>query len=200
VTDSDYHDDIRTTAGDGRTRSPASVPVTEQRPAGEPVRGTADTTQSFEGTRTLDLAEERVQVTREPVEVGTVRISRRVITHTETVTVPLREERLVIECLPGATVGIQVDGRELQPGEPVEITLYKERAIVDKEAVITQQATVRKVTVEREEPIQAELRREDLVVDADEGLVVDSADNWMGEQETEIHPRVPSGASRQPHA
>jgi uncharacterized protein (TIGR02271 family) len=112
----------------------------------------------------LQLREERVQVATEPVEVGRVRLSKRVREWTETLEVPLRREDLVLEVLPGSGV-VRIDGRDLQPGEVVELPLIQERATAVKEMVVSEDVHVRTVSTEVAERIPVTLQREELVVE-----------------------------------
>jgi uncharacterized protein (TIGR02271 family) len=112
----------------------------------------------------LQLREERVRVETEPVEVGRVRLTKRVTEWTETLEVPLRREDLVLEVLPGSGV-VRIDGRDLQPGEVVELPLIQERATAVTETVVSEDVHVRKVGTDVAERIPVTLQREELVVE-----------------------------------
>jgi len=139
--------------------SPAhtAVDAAPARPAGRPdALTTTDQAQ-------LELLEERLVVRPERVQVGTVRVSKRVVTRTETLQVPLTEVHLVIERLPGDGE-IVVDGKALGDGETIDLPLYTERARVVKEPVVAERVTIRTEAVERTEQVQEAVRREELEV------------------------------------
>ena len=76
--------------------------------------------------RVIQLRREELQVSKQVVQVGEVRIHKRVITENQTFTVPVTREELVIERLPGAgpiappvPVQITTQSAPPQPGAPV---------------------------------------------------------------------------------
>jgi len=125
-----------------------------------------------DGSYHLQLKEERLNVTTEPVQVGAVRVSKRIAERLETVTVPVREERLIVEVMPGSG-RVRIGERELQEGETLEVLLFEERAVAGKEVVISEDVVVRKDVVERQEEVRETVRREELVVDQDDDLIVE---------------------------
>ena len=128
-----------------------------------------------DGSYHLQLKEERLNVTTEPVQVGAVRVSKRIAERLETVTVPVREERLIIEVMPGSS-RVRIGERELQEGETLEVLLFEERAVAGKEVVISEDVVVRKDVVERQEEVRETVRREELAVDQDDDLIVEDAE------------------------
>jgi uncharacterized protein (TIGR02271 family) len=127
----------------------------------------------------LQLREERVRVETEPVEVGRVRIQKRITEWTETLQVPLRREDLVLEVLPGSGV-VRIDGRDLQPGEVVELPLIQERATANKETVVSEDVHVRTVSTDVAEHIPVTLQREELVVEPEGAVELLASDDAVG--------------------
>jgi uncharacterized protein (TIGR02271 family) len=120
----------------------------------------------------LQLLGERLNIRKERVQAGNVRITKRVTSRTETVEVPIREVYLVIECAAGDGT-VEVDGRALADGETVEVPIYTERPRVSKESVIAERVTVRTQAMERMEHVAEEVKHEELVVDQSaEGLAI----------------------------
>jgi len=126
-----------------------------------------------DGEHRLQLLEERLVPQVQPYEAGAVRLSKRVVTHTETLEVVLREEQLIIERLSGEG-RVLIGDRELKEGETVEVTLRLERAAVTKEQVVGEEVRLRKEQVQRTERVQDTVRREELDVKDDQGLVSDT--------------------------
>ena len=123
----------------------------------------------------LQLREERLRIATEPQQAGAVRVTKRAIEHTETVSVPVREERVVIEVMPGAGA-VRVGDRELREGEALEVPLREERVVVDTEVVLSEDVTIRKEVIEHAEPVSATLLKEELVVDEQGEVTVESRD------------------------
>lgn len=144
------------------------APVAPERPVGGQERVI-----SRETPYRLQLKAEQLHVTKRPEQVGAVRISKRVVEHTETITVPVREERLLIECLPGSGK-VMIGDRELREGESMELTLIRERVTVGKDVVVSEDVAVRKETVEFDEQVQETVRKEELVVDRTGELAVEN--------------------------
>ena len=144
------------------------------RTADQPVDYTGDLYRKREwtGDQRLQLREERLVPQTQPYEAGAVRISKRVVTRTETIEVPLRDEYLVIERLPGEG-RVLIGDRELKEGETVEITLRLERAAATREQVVHEEVRIRKEQVQRTEQVQDTVRREELVVNDPTGNLVD---------------------------
>ncbi len=118
----------------------------------------------FRGEAQLQLLKERLVPHTEVYEAGGVRVSKRVVTRTETVKVPLREEQIIIERLPGEG-RVLLGDRELEDGETVELTILLERVVVTKEQVVHEEIRVRKEQVQRVEQIEDTVREEELVID-----------------------------------
>jgi uncharacterized protein (TIGR02271 family) len=137
----------------------------------------------WRGEATLQLLAERLVPQTEVYEAGGVRISKRVMTRTETIDVPLREERIVIERLPGAG-RVLLGERELADGETLELTVLLERAVVSTEQVVHEEIRVRKEQLQRTEQIEGTVRHEELVVEDAGGNV------------SERHSGVPAHAYR----
>ncbi len=128
--------------------------------APQPVAAAAavDTT----GAREIELREERLQLDKRRVQHGEARLSKRVVTETQTIDVPVTHEELVIERTPvtsGTPAGTIADGEE------IVIPLSTEVVNVEKRVVATENVTVGKRQVEGVEHVGETLRREELVVD-----------------------------------
>ena len=150
-----------------QTRRDGAAPPAELHPQAIAERApeAAQVRASHAGEQALQLREERLRVETQPEQMGTARLTTRVVEFTETVQVPLREERVVIERLPGGGEVI-VAGRALAEGERVEVVVRRERARVEKDVVELERLAVRREVVEHRERVDATLRNEELVVAA----------------------------------
>ncbi|MFO6505434.1 PRC and DUF2382 domain-containing protein [Corynebacterium freneyi] len=112
-------------------------------------------------------SEERMNVDKQNVETGEVRLRKHVVTDTETVEVPVTREEVRIEREPIS----EVDARDLAAkdsriGEDeASVTLHEERVNVTKESVPVEKVNLGKETVRDTETHTEELRKER--IDAD---------------------------------
>jgi uncharacterized protein (TIGR02271 family) len=147
--------------GLGGTREPQPTPEEQRRFADD----------RAERPGRLQLREERLRVGTEAEEVGAVRLGKRVVEHTETVSVPVTEERVIIERTPGT--GEARGGEIRATDETIEVPVMKERVAVDTETVVAEEVDVRKDVTERTERVQDTVRREELVVDGEGDIRTD---------------------------
>lgn len=108
---------------------------------------------------------ERLEVGTEWEETGEARISKRVVTSTETVEVPLRREELVIE-RESLTDEEAQEGGDLSEEEEV-IVLREERPVVEKQVVGVEKVTVGKRTLSEAEEVSADVQEEKIDIDTD---------------------------------
>jgi len=127
---------------------------------------------STDGPQRLQLREERLRVSKQQEQAGTVKLGTRITEHTETVDVPVREERVVIERTPGSGK-VVAGGAELKEGQTIEVPVTRERVNVQKEAVVTEEVNVRKEATQRTEHVQDTVRKEELAVDDKGGLAAE---------------------------
>lgn len=112
-------------------------------------------------------SEERMNVDKQNVETGEVRLRKHVVTDTETVEVPVTREEVRIEREPIS----EVDARDLAAKDPrigedeASVTLHEERVNVTKESVPVEKVNLGKETVRDTETHTEELRKER--IDAD---------------------------------
>lgn len=114
--------------------------------------------------RTIKLREERLRVSKRPVEAGDVSIRKEVVTENKTITVPVEREEIVIERRPGS--GQVVEGGISSSGsEDIRIPVRREEIEIDKEAVVTDEITVGKRKVQGTEQASGTVRKEQLKID-----------------------------------
>ena len=120
----------------------------------------------------LQLKEERLRITKEQEQAGTVRVRKRVIERLETVSVPVREEYLIVEHVAGTGI-VRVGDRELREGESIELAVLRERVHVTKDVIVSEDVIIRKESFVRTEQVEETVRKEDIVVDSEGDLAVD---------------------------
>jgi uncharacterized protein (TIGR02271 family) len=115
------------------------------------------------GEGTMELREERLHVDKTPVEAGSARLRKEVVTENRTVEVPVEREELVIERRPasGRAHGA-IAGNET---EEIRIPLKEERVNVSKDTVVTEEVSVGKRKVKDTEIVSGTVRHEELKVD-----------------------------------
>jgi Uncharacterized protein conserved in bacteria len=106
----------------------------------------------------LTSFEERVQVDTEPVESGTVRLHKTVVTEPVETSVPVRRETARVERVPVSSPTPTPEHRF--EDETVEVTLHEERPTVAKEAVPVETVRLTAATETDEQPVSEEVRRE----------------------------------------
>jgi len=111
--------------------------------------------------RTIQLREERLKVSKTPVQTGEVSVRKEVHTEQKTITVPVEREEVVIERRPvsghAATGDIQA--------EEIRIPVKEEKVHVEKEAVVTEEVSVGKRKVQDTEHVSGTVRKEEVKVE-----------------------------------
>jgi uncharacterized protein (TIGR02271 family) len=128
-------------------------------------------------TLTVQLREEDLVAEKQLVQIGVVRIRRRLITETRTIEVPVTREELIVEHLPvealssseleAAAVGAAQPAlaerlRALQLGQTLRLPIAEEEITIQKRPVVTRELTVDKRLVEEVRRFSEGVRREDV--------------------------------------
>jgi uncharacterized protein (TIGR02271 family) len=109
--------------------------------------------------------EEELDVGKERVETGTVRLRKYVVTEEQNLTVPVRKEKARLESEP-LTGEQQRLGDEIAEGES-EVTLSEERPVVHKETVAKERVRLSKEVEEQEQSVSADVRKEQIEVEGE---------------------------------
>ncbi|MDO5627763.1 MAG: PRC and DUF2382 domain-containing protein [Mobilicoccus sp.] len=118
--------------------------------------------------------EEELNVGKERVETGKVRLRKHVVTEKQSVDVPVEREEVHVTREPvrdGETGGRIADG-----DENVEVTLHADRAVVDKETVAKERVGLDKDVVRDTETVTDEVRKEQVEVERDGDVVREDRD------------------------
>jgi len=111
--------------------------------------------------RTIQLREERLKVSKTPVETGNVHVRKEVHTDHQTIDVPVEREEVVIERRPASGHAAAGEIRN----EEIRIPVKEEKVNVSKEAVVKEEVSVGKRKVQDTEQVSGAVRKEELKVD-----------------------------------
>lgn len=115
----------------------------------------------------ITRSEERLNVDKERVSAGQVRLRKYVVHDTETVEVPVQREEVRVERTPiDADTAAAHRGGELH-NEEASVTLSEERVVVNKETVPVEEVRLEKETVRDTEVVSEDVAREEIDVDGD---------------------------------
>jgi uncharacterized protein (TIGR02271 family) len=132
----------------------------------------------------LELREEQLDVQKDVVQAGEVRVRKEVISEERTIDVPVEREEVVIERHP-------VSGRQADAGvgtnEEIRIPVSEEQVRVEKTPVVKEEVTLGKRRVQDTERVRDTVRREEARIeetgDAGLGMDGDVADeSWRGSE------------------
>lgn len=131
--------------------------------AGTCATGATRATAGTAGERTVQLKEEELRATKQPVQAGEVEIRKEVHTERKQITVPVEREEVVIERHPvaerPATGGMHA--------EEIRIPVREEKVTVTKQPVVREEVTVGKRAVHDTKTVTGEVKKEELVVDTE---------------------------------
>ena len=113
--------------------------------------------------RVIQLREEQLNVGKETVQAGEVKVRKQVKTDHKRVEVPVEREEVVIERRP---VNRRAKAGEIRE-ETVRVPVSEERVKVSKETVVTEEVNVGKKKVRDTKTVEDDLKREELVVESD---------------------------------
>jgi len=138
----------------------ASRTTANQSVAGAPHQATTART----GAETVQLREEQLNVSKQDVETGAVKVRKEVHTEHKSIDVPVTREEIVIERTAvhgqhGAT------GDDIRPGQEIRIPVREEQVKVEKEMVVKEEVKVGKRKVQDTEHVSADLHKEDVRVE-----------------------------------
>lgn len=113
----------------------------------------------------IQLREERVNVDKENVQTGEVKVDKHVETDRQEFDIPVEREEVVIERNPVDDVPARGGFNDADDVDEVRIPVNEERVNVEKENVVNEEVRIRKEKHEDVEHVSEEVRREELDVD-----------------------------------
>lgn len=122
---------------------------------------------SAQDEQRLRLHEERLSVNKQPVQDGTVRVRKEVVTENQSVDVPVRREEVYVERVGAA----DSDGASTISGdEEISVPVMHEEVSVEKHPVTTEEIILGKRTIEEQQTVGASIRKERARLDTDGGV------------------------------
>ena len=138
-----------------------------------------------EGAERIQLREEELQVHKQLVETGMVRVRKEVVTEHRTIEVPVQWEEIVIER--HAPNGAPVPDSDIGPGEEIHIPVRREQVFVEKRPVVKEEVTVGKRVVQDTEHVGGEVRKEEVRIE-----------RVAREGDGDVHTAAPQGTTTAP--
>jgi uncharacterized protein (TIGR02271 family) len=124
----------------------------------------ANVTTTSEGADRLQLREEQLDVEKERVQAGEVRLGKEVVTDQRNIEVPVTREEVVIERHVAA--GDEPAEGAIGEGEEVRLPLMEEEVRVEKTPVVREEVSVRKRQVQDTERVSETVRREEARIES----------------------------------
>jgi uncharacterized protein (TIGR02271 family) len=111
------------------------------------------------GEARIPLREEQLNVEKQRVQKGEVRIHKEVVTEQQRIDVPVTREEVVIEHLPASEA--RIADTPISQGETIRIPVSEEQVNVTKQTVETGEIDVKKRAVQDEQRVSGTVRREE---------------------------------------
>ncbi len=113
----------------------------------------------------IPVIEERLQVGKEEVVTGRVRISKRVHEEEETIGVPLSQEEVKVERVPVNKFVEKAPPGIRQEGDKTIISVLKEVTVVEKRLMLVEEVHISKHKENSVSEQKVKLRKEEVIVD-----------------------------------
>jgi uncharacterized protein (TIGR02271 family) len=155
---------------------------------------TAD--RSSDDSSTVELREEELEVEKERVQAGEVRLRKEVVTEDRTVEVPVTREEVVIERRPAA--GGRKAGGTIDEGDEIRIPLMEEEVRVEKTPVVREEVSLKKRQVQDTEHVSETVRREEARIEqtGDSNIRASASEAWRGNERRYRHDSSYNGPER----
>jgi len=137
-------------------------------------------TASSDGPDRLQLREEQLELEKERIQVGEVRLRKEVVTEQRNIEVPVTREEVVIERHPAA--GDEPAEGAIGEGEEVRIPLMEEQVRVEKTPRVREEVSIGKRQVSDTERVSETVRREEARIegqgDTRSGRTGKASESW----------------------
>jgi uncharacterized protein (TIGR02271 family) len=124
----------------------------------------ASLTDTTQGTTSIPIIEEELQVGKRSVQTGGARLRSRIVERPVEESLRLREERVTVERTPVNRLATDADFAGFKEGT-IELTEHAEVPVVSKEARVVEEVSLGKEVEEREETIKDTVRRTEVDVE-----------------------------------
>ena len=134
---------------------------------------------------TIELREERLEVEKEDVQTGEVRIEKRIVEETKTIEVPVTHEEVTIERRPVTDHSSTVDPiTETDEREDIVIPVTEEQINVSKHTEVVEEVEVHKNKVTENKHVTDTIRKEELEVEHEGDITIDERRDKRDPDET----------------
>ena len=138
-----------------------------------------------EASDRLQLREEQLEVDKERVQKGEVRLRKEIVTEQRTIEVPVTREEVVIE-RHAAAADEPAEGA-IGDGEEVRIPLMEEEVRVEKTPIVREEVSVRKRQVQGTERVSETVRREEARIEGQGDARISeqtgtASESWRGDE------------------
>jgi uncharacterized protein (TIGR02271 family) len=149
------------------------------------------------GESRLELREEQLNVDKDVVRAGEVRVRKEVVTEDRTIDVPVTREEVVVERRP---VEGRPAGRDINAGEEIRIPVSEEQVRVEKTPVVREEVTVNKRRLTDRERVRETVRREEARVEGTDEVRIEegelASEPWRGNERRYRHDPAYAGPER----
>lgn len=114
-------------------------------------------------TRSIPVREEQLEVEKQQVQTGEVRVHKDVVTEQKTINVPVSREEVVVERHPVS--GEQVSEAPIGQGETIHVPVSEEQVTITKQPVVTGEVEISKRTVQDQKQYTDTVKREEVTVE-----------------------------------
>jgi uncharacterized protein (TIGR02271 family) len=130
----------------------------------------------------MELREEQLDVQKDRVEAGEVRLRKEVVKEKKTIDVPVSHEEVVIE--KHAVGGRQPAEGQIGDDEEIRVPLMEERVRAKKTPVVKEEISLKKQQVQTTEHVSDTVRREEAWIDSTGKSQVrtGAAGSWQGSE------------------
>jgi uncharacterized protein (TIGR02271 family) len=123
--------------------------------------------------KTIGLREERLNVDKEQVKAGEVKVSKHVEEERASIDVPVKEEEVYVERRKVDDPHRASAGDVMKDGEEVVVPVSEEKVHVNKDQVVAEEVAIGKRDKERTEHVEETLKKEKVDIDKGGKVVVD---------------------------
>ncbi|HEY6406003.1 MAG TPA: YsnF/AvaK domain-containing protein [Ktedonobacteraceae bacterium] len=135
---------------------------------------TAQGISAAEGEQRMKLREERLQASKEQVQVGEVELRKEVVTEQQSIDVPVTHEEVYIERRPGSG---QVSNLPIgKDGETISVPLRAEQVNVTKQAVETGEVTLGRRQVQETQRVSDTVRHDEARLEREGDVTIEGDD------------------------
>ncbi|WP_059171363.1 YsnF/AvaK domain-containing protein [Bacillus sp. FJAT-27445] len=118
-----------------------------------------------EDERTLKLREEQLDVQKDRVQTGEVRVHKDVVEERESVNVPVSREEVYVERR--QVDGLEADAGEIGDDETIRVPIVEEKVEVTKRPVVTEELVIGKKEVQSTERVVENVKREEAHIESE---------------------------------